>query len=132
MPHAFCRYDNDDKRQIICSCYVYVMAGHPGSRWFLKRWHDHTSAGSGLNQPTLAKALEDALNPEEFGSYDFTHLIIPDRVFPSGFNWDRFNRTAHWIHANWRVGRQEKESFLRDRGGWLLGEDTYNYTAPCG
>ena len=111
----------------MCSCFVYVMADRPGSLWFLERWHHHTMQGEGLNQPALNAALHDALNATEYGSSQFMHVILPDRFFPNGATLAKYESTAWWAHANWRVGKDAKLAFFREYGLW----DADDITMKC-
>ena len=102
----------------MCSCFVYVMANRHGSTWFLERWQNLTLQGSGLNQPPMNQALDDALNPLVYGSTTFIHMILPPRLFPNGATNNAAKKTAWWAHANWRVGKKAKHDLMMELGLW--------------
>ena len=103
----------------LCSCFLYMMHNRTGSHWLLDRWKLHVQ-GSGHDQPALNHALEDALNVTEYGSAEFEHMVLPQRMFPNGAQWDSYNHTAFWGHANFRVGKDAKLEFMKTRNLWSV------------
>lgn len=106
---------------VMCSCFIFLNTS-PGAFWFLERWSYHmTRLNSTINQIPMNIALRDAWNATVYGSPSFVHLILPQRLFPSGELFDTYKDTAAWAHPNWRVGKANKKEFMNERGFWMAG-----------
>jgi hypothetical protein len=63
------------------------------------------------NQGAFNIALKIAMR-----KYNLSTVILPRSLFPNGARLDENNATAKWVHANYRVGKQEKLKFLIEHG----------------
>jgi Nucleotide-diphospho-sugar transferase len=109
-----------------CSCFVKVRPT-PGAAAVLNMWARQCGSRS-KNQPALNKALDMMAGSVQWD-------VLPRRVFPCGYDADRLTVAGApgwdapaWVHANWRIGEESKELFLKRVGMW------HNLRAPvhCG
>ena len=112
-----------DDIKSLCSCFIYFGGSPVHALWVVERWASLLQENPENNdQPALNQAMDDALDPDVFGSNNFTRIILPIRQFPSGLNFDDYRHTALWYHANWMVGRDAKQSALQQRGMWNVSD----------
>lgn len=99
-----------------CSCFVKVRPT-AGASAVLSTWGTQCGTRS-KNQPALNKALDIMAGTVKW-------QVLPRRVFPCGYDAERLTFTGApgwespaWVHANWRVGEESKELFLKRVGMW--------------
>ena len=124
IPRGFDAVLIDDKRtdhhyssNYLCSCFIY-MNPSSGSLTTLELWFDELNNES-VNQLAFNRAISNAR-----AGQTITIAILPRSVFPNGEDYDKFNRTSAWIHANYRKGAKCKQQFLSERGAWAMPENS--------
>jgi len=131
-----------DRPRYFCSCLVFLRSC-PQSIWLMNRWKSLLKHGRGVmeDQMLFNRALEDLGNPLVFrggglpiafnGTSEeedekaskvsrWRAVILPSQNFPNGQHWDMHRTTAAWAHANYRMGKDSKIEFLKERGLWHL------------
>lgn len=109
-----------------CSCFIKVRPT-AGAIAVLSTWARQCGSLS-QDQPALNNALDIMAGTLKW-------QVLPRRVFPCGYDAERLTfagapgwESPAWVHANWRVGEESKEIFLKRVGIW------HNMRAPvhCG
>ena len=52
------------------------------------------------------------------GKEEINFVELPRAVFPNGADFDKYNATAAWMHANFRIGLEKKKKFMANRNQW--------------
>ena len=110
--------DHHYSSNYLCSCFIY-MNPSPGSLTTLELWLDELNIKESVNQLAFNRAISNAR-----AGQIITIAILPRSVFPNGEDFDIFNGTSAWIHANYRTGAKCKQQFLSERGAWIMQENS--------
>lgn len=94
----------------LCSCLIFSQAT-PATLFFLETWMSMMDSRAKTNQGAFNNALKYAKS-----DHGLTLVILPRTLFPNGATLDANNATAKWVHANYRVGKQNKIEFLMRHG----------------
>lgn len=105
-----------DMPHYYCSCFVKVRPTL-GATAVLSMWARQCGSRS-RNQPALNEALDIMAGKVKWH-------VLPRRLYPCGYDADRLTfagalgwESPAWVHANWRVGAESKELFLKRVGMW--------------
>ena len=109
----------------VCGCLMY-WAPTEEAKKIMRLWHTScsTQQGADADQGAFKKLWNDGTLKQQLRWY-----VLPHQIFPSGgFEVDVDLSNAHailpcGIHANWRRGHREKQTFLQERQAWLVPDD---------
>ena len=123
IPRGFDAVLVDDKKtdahyssNYLCSCFIYMNPSLQ-SLSTLEMWIDELKKEERKNQLAFNRAISRVRTEQKM-----TLAILPRSVFPNGYDFDRFENSSAWIHANYRKGALIKQDFLKQRGAWLPKE----------
>jgi hypothetical protein len=112
----------------VCICLIY-MRPSAISLQVLQTWeHAIRNRTSTIRNGWDQWLFNHIVLPKLHQDPEFHLRLLPVATFPSGGLYKLFKSHAAWIHANWRVGHQNKVEFLKEEGAWRVAPEDKCYS----
>lgn len=120
---------SEQKTGNICGCLIFFRPTR-NARDFLHQWYEKCTLDELPDQPALNSLWHETDWKQRLHWY-----IMPRQLFPSGKLEPKIDNTPEtsypykskmfpvFIHANYRVGKDKKRLFLKERSAWKISEE---------